>query len=318
MVKCYVGENAAARLAAVQKLVEDFLAQYGDMAVERLDAAEVDFARLKEAVQSAPFLVEKKLIVINSPSQSKDLAEHFEQLFDSISESSDVLLTDDKLDKRTQFFKYLKKHADLVEFVEMDAAGLFGWLVDYVKSAGGSISSADARYLIEQLTDAGHVEKRKAADQLLVKNELDKLMIYNPKISRESIDLLVEKSPASRVFDLLDAAFAGNTKRTLELYADQRAQGVEPQQIIAMLAWQLHVFAVIKAAKQRSSAEIVSGAKLSPYVVDKSRRILAGISFSRLKSLVAELAELDVRSKRQPISLDEAVQNYLISIWKII
>src|SRR3546814_19438404 len=67
-----------------------------------------------------------------------------------------------------------------------------------------------------------------------------------------SSDLL---TPQSTIFELLDAALSGNTRRALELYEEQRSMKVEPQQIIAMLAWQLHVLAVVKAAGERRSEE---------------------------------------------------------------
>ena len=117
-----------------------------------------------------------------------------------------------------------------------------------------------------------------------------------------------------RIFQLLDSAFSGNHRQTLKLYGEQRASKVEPQQIIAMLGWQLHILSVIKTAGERSDAQIASGAKINPYVVGKSRGITRGLTLQRLKELVNNLMKLDLQTKTTAIDADDGVQAYLLTI----
>ncbi len=105
-------------------------------------------------------------------------------------------------------------------------------------------------------------------------------MLYDSKITRRTIDLLTDPAPQSTVFQLLEAAFAGDRRRASELYADQRAQSVEPPQIIAMLAWQLHVLAVIKTAGDRSPRAIAKEAGINPFVIRKSQGIVSKMSLA--------------------------------------
>jgi DNA polymerase-3 subunit delta len=165
-----------------------------------------------------------------------------------------------------------------------------------------------------QRADAQYLAERVGLNQQLLANELEKLLLYDVQISRQTIDLLTEPAPQSTIFQLLEAAFAGNRRRAMELYREQRALKVEPPQIIAMLAWQLHVLALIKTAGQRSSDAIASEAKLSPYVVRKSQGIADNLTGSELKVLVQDLLEIDVRSKRSALDADEALQNYLLKL----
>ena len=109
-------------------------------------------------------------------------------------------------------------------------------------------------------------------------------------------------------------ANAGNARRAIELYKDQRAQRVDPSQIIAMIAWQLRIVTIVKAAAGRKTADIVREAKLSPYTVQKSEIIAARLTLTKLKTLINDLLNLDIRSKRERIDLDEALQNYLLSL----
>jgi DNA polymerase III delta subunit len=138
--------------------------------------------------------------------------------------------------------------------------------------------------------------------------------LYDPKITRQTIDLLTEPTPQSTIFQLLEAAFAGNSRRAMQLYAEQRALKVEPSQIVAMLAWQLHVLAIIKTAGERGVDTIANEAKLNPFVVRKSQSIARNLSLARLKKLVSELLKIDVASKRTSIDPDEALQHYLLAL----
>lgn len=126
--------------------------------------------------------------------------------------------------------------------------------------------------------------------------------------------LLTEPTPQTTIFELLETAFAGNTKRALTIYRDQREQKVESAQIIAMLTWQLRVLAFIKTAAGRSSEAIAKEAKLNPYVVRKSQSAAGRITFERLKQLISDLVLIDMRSKLESIDLDESLQLYLIKI----
>ncbi len=134
------------------------------------------------------------------------------------------------------------------------------------------------------------------------------------RLIASTIDLLTEPAPQSTIFQLLEAAFAGRTRTALKLYAEQRAQKVEPAQIIAMLAWQLHVLAVIKTAGDKTSDQIAREAKLNPFVVRKSQNIARDLTLAELKKLISDLLKIDVAMKRTAIDADEALQHYLMTL----
>ena len=304
MVITLTGENSYLLQQELKKLVGTFVAEHSDMALERLDGEDADFVRIQEALTSLPFLASKKMVVLRSPGANKKFTEEAEKLLADVPETTDVVIAEPKLDKRLSYYKYLKKATDFREFPVPDLLGLARWLVVAAKEQGGSISPADARYLAERV----------GMNQQLLANELTKLLIHDPKITRQAIDELTEATPQSTIFQLLEAAFAGNAKRTLELYKEQRAMKVEPPQIVAMLAWQLHVLAIVKTAGEKAAGQIASEAKLSPFVVQKSANIARKLSLAELKTLIADLLKIDARSKRESIDPDEALQHYLLQM----
>jgi DNA polymerase III delta subunit len=198
----------------------------------------------------------------------------------------------------------LKAKTQYEEFSEMDARELARWLSAEAKKQGGQLTLADANYLVERV----------GSGQQLLASELNKLITYDPKVSRENIDRLTEKTPQSKVFDLLDAAFAGDKERALELYDEQRAQKVEPQFIMAMVAWQLKLLALAKAGGNKSSQQIAKDAGLSPYPVMKAQNLARKIDDERLRRMIAEALEIDQKGKTKNIDLDEALKTYLVTL----
>ncbi len=299
MIATLTGSNAFALQAELKRLVGEFVAEYTDLGLQRIDGEEAEYDVIREALESLPFLASRKMVVLRTPGANKLFAEKVEQLLGDLPETTDVIIHEPKLDKRSVYYKFLKKTTDYKEFNELDDYGLAKWL-----TTQADISQSDAKYLLERV----------GPNQQMLASELAKLATYNPKITRQTIDLLTEPNPQSTIFQLLDAAFAGNHKQLLKLYAEQRASKVEPQQIMAMMAWQLHVLAVVKAAGDRSDATIAADAKINPFVVSKSHRITQSFTLENLKELVRKLAQLDVQLKTTAIDADDGLQNYLLNI----
>ena len=122
---------------------------------------------------------------------------------------------------------------------------------------------------------------------------------------------MTEQLPQSKIFDLLDAAFAGQQQRALALYHEQRALRVEPQEILAMIGWQLRHIALAKTAQGH---DLVREGKLSPYGAQKAQRVASRLTLTELKRLVSDLTNLDVRSKSVTFDLDSALTVYILSL----
>jgi len=304
MVVTLTGSNDFARNRELRQLVEAFVAEHTDMAVERFDGEETDAARMRESAASLPFLTTRKLVILREPGKQKAFAEHITEVLADVADSTDLVIVEPKLDKRLAYYKTLKKSTDFREFTELDGNGLARWATEYATAHGGTLPPGDARFLVD----------RAGPHQQLLAVELDKLLAYNPSITRQSIELLIEPLPQSTVFELLDAAFAGKAARALELYREQRALKVEPQAIIAMLAWQLHVLAVVVSADSRTADVIAREAKLNPFVVRKTQGLVRGVGLGRVRSMITDLLALDRRLKSVTVDADEAVQLYLLQL----
>jgi DNA polymerase-3 subunit delta len=304
MIITLTGSNFYSLKKRLDELTGKFVAEHGELAIEKIDGEEAEPQTVLDAVQSLPFLASRKMVVVRSIGSNKNISGQIEQIIDAAGDTTDLIFYEPAPDKRSSYFKVLKSKTQLEEFGELDARELAKWLSAEAKKQGGSLTLADANYLVERV----------GANQQLLANELDKLIIYEPKVTRASIDLLTEKTPQSKVFDLLDAAFAGDKERALELYEDQRAQKVEPQAIMAMIAWQLKLLALAKLGTDKSSQQIAQDARLSPYPVMKAQNLARKIDVNKLQAMVSDALEIDEKGKTKNINLDEALKTYIVSL----
>lgn len=304
MIHILSGTNDFLRSRALVQVVNEFVSQNGDLALEKFDGDDAAANQMLGALQSLPFLSPAKMVVLNHPSAQKEWAENIADILKQIPETTQAVIVEPKLDKRLSYYKTLKKQPGFKEFNDADAASLPGWAAQYTKEQGGDLKTADARFLIDRI----------GPNQQLLASEIDKLLSYDPQINKQSIELLTEPLPRSTVFELLEAAFASKMARALDLYQEQRAQKVEPQAIIAMLAWQLHVLATVAAAKSETADQIAKAAKLNPFVVRKSQALARELGLGKIRKLVNSLLELDLKLKSTNIDADEALQLYLATI----
>lgn len=304
MITVLSGENSFTLQRDLRNIVREFVSEHSDIALEQLDGEESEYDRMREAMQSLPFLASKKLVVLRNASANKQFVESSDKLLSELPDTTDVVIIETKLDKRTAYYKLLKKQKNFQQYDELDTHALARWLVSFAKEQGATITQSDAAYLIDRV----------GLNQQLLSNEIAKLGQYDKSITRQTIDVLTEKTPQSTIFELLDAALAGNAKKALELYREQRAMKVEPQQILALLGWQLHVLALVKAAGDRDPGQIAKDARINPYVVRKSQDIARRMSLVELKILIHETLALDIRLKSESIDADEALQNLLLTL----
>lgn len=298
------GENDFARSAEIRSIRAVYLQEHDAFGIEVLDGEVATVEQMRSAVESMPFLTSRKLVILHSPSKQKAFSDALMDVLSAVSDVTDLVIVEPKLDKRTAYYKTLKKETDFREYSELDVQGLARWAISYAKERGGGISSGDAIYLIDRV----------GLGQQTLSNELDKLVAYNPTITKDAITELTERMPQSTIFELLDAAFAGNTARALELYQEQRSLKVEPQAIIALMGWQLHILSLVKAGSKKQPADLAKEAKLNPFVVRKSQGMVRSLSLATLKKQVEDLLRLDIRLKRSSIDPDEATKLFIVKL----
>lgn len=289
---------------ALESVLQAFVKEYGDLAVERVEVEEWELSKLLDVLSAQPFLSPKRLVIMKGLAANKSAGEAIIKLLEAVSGATDLVLVEHKIDKRSVLYKTLKKHTEYKEFAETDPHALPAWLRAYAHEQGGVLSLADAQYLVQRI----------GTSQEALVSEVSKLLLYDGHVSRRAIDLLTDQAPLSSIFELIEAAFMGHTQKALQLYDDQRAQNVEALAIEALFVWQLHVVLLVKTAGSKSADTVAADANMSSYVTRKSATLAAMRSYDQLKQYTSRLAELEYTLKRRMVHPDEAMKNFIVSL----
>ena len=296
------GSNSFLITQEIDQNVALYIEENGPMGVERIDADTVTAEEVIQRITSPSLFVQNRLILLRDVSRNKDLSDAILSFVETPQEQTKLIIIERSLDARSRLYKGLKKYSDFKEFNELRIDQLASWLRTRVDFYGGSISVSDALYLVE----------RSGAKQQLLDQEVQKLVIYKPEISRQSIDLLVEPGINSKSFDVAAAAFSGNTKEAVRIYFEQRALKVDPLLIIGSLAWQLHLLVLVKSAGSRENINNDSG--INPWSLDKAFALARKINYSQLVAAIDRLIVIDSKCKSVDINADDALIYFLLSI----
>ncbi len=295
-------------LFQIERIIHDQVAayteKYGELSIEKIDAEDSLASEIIARVSAESLFASNKLMIIRGLEANSELAEAPDKIITAVSDAHELILVLPKPDKRSRLYAVLKKNTQFKEVNGRTGADLIDWLIDIVTDLGGQIDRGIAAYIINRIGN----------DQVALANELSKLVIYDPNITRQTIDLLVEMSPQSTIFQLLSAAFSGDKRAVERLYNERRFLKDEPQQIIGLIVWQLHILAVIKASKSKPVDEIAHDLGANPKSVAVSANLARRLSDTKLNLLITKLLELDNKIKQQAVNADDVLLYFLLSI----
>ena len=304
MIYVITGKNDFLRTESLKQKISDFSKKHGELSIEKISSDKADYKSIISAISSLPFLVDRKMIILEEPGQIKEFAEAIDEVFGLVSDNIDVLIYEPRIDKRSSYYKSLKKIKNFTEYSELRPNEISRWAEQYVKKNDGKISSANAFKIVDRV----------GSNQMLIKNEIDKLLLYGQEISTDTIEGMTDQIPRSTIFQLLDNSLRGNKRAVIEIYEQQKKLKVEAMQIMSLLIWQLHILAIIKTSQSTSTNEIVSLTGLSPFSVENGLKLLRQINFAQLSSIIDRTLELDIKMKTVAINPDESLMVLLLTI----
>ena len=186
-----------------------------------------------------------KLIVIDSTiylSQKKDIENInlLENYFNNYNSNSYLVFVSnsDTIDSRKKLVKFINSNGTIKK-VESNNEYLSDYVNDYLKKKNYKMSNMDINIFINRVGN----------NIYNIKNELDKLMLYkiNDKVINNSdIMLLTEENTDNSVYDLVSALLKNNNSKAIKLYKDFVMNGIDLNQIIAIIASQIRLLFQVK------------------------------------------------------------------------
>jgi DNA polymerase-3 subunit delta len=223
-----VGEAADAIRAAAHK------AGYADRQVFFIDRS-FSWDGLRNASQSLSLFSERRLFELRMPSGKPDKgAAQLTQLAESPPPDVICLIVTDKLDKKTgdaAWVRAAEKHGVWVPIRPVETGALPGWLRARAKALQVEIEPAAAQLIVDRVE----------GNLLAAKQELEKLSLLTDgaPISSELVLRSVGDSARYDVFQLAEAAAAGDAPRAMHVLLGLKSEGVEPTLILWALLREL-------------------------------------------------------------------------------
>ena len=297
MIKILSGDRYRMQIR-LQALKNDFLTDNDPLSLEELDLEarpELYLGDLLGILASVSLFNPRKMVVLKNLSRRKDLQEQIESICSKVTEDIVLVIVESKLDSKTHFGKFLKKHPGHKEYTPYRGRELEEWLIAQAQEENCHLSRQLAAYLIE----------RAGSGLLLLEKEIAKLRVH-PSISKKLIDDLVVANPHSQTFDFLDALMRGQLARALAFYQEQRQQKTDPLVMMGLLVWQLRILVLVSEGKF-SDAELRTEFGLKPFVLQKAKALTRNISSRQLFSLIRLACRTDRRIRLEFVKPDEAL-----------
>ncbi len=283
-------------------------------------SSELPFGDIVQAVQSAPFLSEKRMVIVRGllMTLKKAQSDVWIDALRRTPSSSIVVLADcedAKAIEKHAVFVGCKDMAETHHYAQEKLEGdvLVRWVVERAKEHGATISRDVAAELAARVGD----------DVWRLRQEIAKLAAYAGKesITRVAIDMLVMRDSASNIFALVDALAGNDAKTALRMLADERAAGSADLYILAMIARQVRLLAQVKTLTDGYASvdkgTVAKKLSMHPFVAQKTLAQAKCYTFVQIFRLHGLITQMDRDAKRgrvdSALAVDRIVTDMLLA-----
>ncbi len=285
MITVLTGDNNFELNRALEKLAQ---AYKGD--ITRVDGDDLALDKLIELISSASLFASRRMVIIRDLSTNKPVWVALGERLDLIDDDVHLVLVEPGVDKRTATYKRLQKAADVKVFAawgDRDVVRAEVWVGEQSKQLGITMDKKS----IQTLT------QRVGMDQWDLYHALEKLAVLD-SVDQSIIESTIEAQASENVFNLLDAALRGNTKRVSEMIHNlERTQ--DPYMTLGLLSAQVFQLAAL-AVTDKPASQIASDIGAHPFALSKLAPHAKGLGRSGARKLVKIFADTDALMKSTP------------------
>jgi DNA polymerase-3 subunit delta len=276
-----------------------------------LEGKQVTADELRAVCESAPFLSEKRLVIVQglldkfairaptSRSKSVKKTEHqpagyeaFANCIIKLPDSTVLILLENGLKDTNPLLKLISFKAIPKTFPLLKAPELRQWANKRVAEEGGSISPQALNLLVRLI----------GSNLWVMSSELNKLVsyAYGRQIEEKDVKALVSYTQQTKVFTLVDAIMEFNAHEAETLLQQLLQQGATATYLLAMLYRQMRLIVRAREMKRQGLKEPEMRQRLgvaSEYVVRKTLEQANRYSMPRIKQVYQQLLDTDIAIK---------------------
>ena len=272
------------------------------------DGKQTDPVEVVDAAMSAPFLGERRLIILSDTGFLKSsnlIADRIAEF----PETTYVLFFEKECDSRNKLFKYVEKEGHVANFEPLRDTDTVSFIANRLQRYGLRISETDAKFLVEQCGN----------DLTALANELDKIASYcdgREAVTAEDIRALTPTLSQGQMFRMIDAIVAGNRRQAMSLYRDLLLDQTPAVVILRNLINNFYNFSMVMRLSRKglSAFEIGQQARLPSGAVSRFLKAARGASIERVTAAVEYGRNLESKVKNGDLQDRVAVEMFLTKL----
>ncbi|WP_101772701.1 DNA polymerase III subunit delta [Peptostreptococcus faecalis] len=273
-----------------------------------VDGKETNLEELRSAIETLPFMDEKRYVIIKDfellKGKRKNFSEsdekEFVEIIKSISKTTVlVFLTYGEIDKKKSVYKSIEKNGVVSEFKKLDDLSLLSWCKEEFIKRNAEISNSDVTYLIEL---SGYRDRTSEITLSDLENDIEKISSYVGKgnsVTKNDINTLLHSKSENDIFQLIDMIGSKNSKRSMKILLDMLDGGESVLGIFAMLSRQFNQILQVKYLQEDKLPHnlIKSTLKMHPYTFNKVVRQVKNYDEKSIISLLNYISDSDYKIK---------------------
>lgn len=217
------------------------------------------------------------------------------------------IVLNEMLDENSVLGKAIFKRAFIEKIDDLSETDFPVYIKKMVKKLNFEITDKACRELLE----------RTNYDLNLIKQELDKLMLYNfnsLSIDVDSVILLVSRNLEENIYELTNNLIEGNNSKVIEIYYDLLARNEDPIKIMNSIVGKIKetIHTKILLEKGYTQDEIANHFNIKTgrafYLIKKSNMV----SFERLEDFLTKLSKLDLEIKTGKIDKKIGLEIFIL------
>lgn len=275
------------------KLVKAVLPTDDGMNLSRIEGKDLDVKGLINSAETMPFFADKRVIVVNGSGLFKKANDELADYLEHVCETTVLVFVEAEVDARVKTFKNAQKFGATYEFVMPDDMMLKKWIATKLKNDG-----------VEMTNDAYQTFFEMTSDSMAnMATEYEKLIAFSgegKKIEKTDVLSICTRQITTRIFDMINAMAARDSKTAFDLYQDMLQSGSEtPLGILALICNQYKQLLMIGELDARglNFNDIGSKMKISPYAVKYKLPLLKKMTGKEIKSLLEDAADYERKIK---------------------
>lgn len=289
----FYGEEAYLKKDYKKKLKDACIDKEDTINFNQYEGKSVNPKEIIDLSQTLPFFAEHRLILLENTGFFKKSCDELAEYVPEIPETSILLFVEDEVDKRTKFYKAVKKYGRVVEFARQNEKILEKWVLGKIKK---KIVRLHREHFICFL-------KKPGIDMENIASELEKLLCYTMNktdITGDDVSQICTEQTSNRIFDMIKAIALKKQKEALDLYYDLLTLKEPPLRILALLSRQFRLLYEVKnlAALNKTKDEIAKLTGLHSFIVNQYISQARGFKNSVLKESLRDCLNVEEEIKK--------------------